>query len=79
MHKNDVVYEDLTPKYISVDRNGYLILSDFTAEKYIKIIQHMKKLVITPNYAAPELFDKSLRFPGMTSMEGDWYSLGVIM
>ena len=53
LHKNGIVYGDLTPSYISLNKKGYLCLSDFTVEKRLKVT---KKGVLkcTPEYSSPE-------------------------
>lgn len=35
LHYEDIVYGDLNPKYISMDEDGYLCLSDFITDKTI--------------------------------------------
>ena len=66
------MYGDLTPRYISVDLKGYLCLTDFCAEKKIKLIKNKQKAqAITPIFVAPEKVDRSLRFKGSIGKEGD--------
>lgn len=72
MHSKNIIYRDLKPENMLIDRQGYLKIIDFGLSKKI----YMKTYTIcgTPHYIAPEvLMGKGYSF------EADWFSFGVVL
>ena len=53
LHKNNVVYRDLNPENILIQRNGYLKLTDFG---FAKVLNNglTRTMCGTPDYISPE-------------------------
>jgi serine/threonine protein kinase len=72
MHKNNIIYRDLKPENMLIDRAGYLKIIDFGLSK--KITKRTYTICGTPHYIAPEI----LLGKGY-GIEADWFSLGVVL
>jgi len=72
LHKNNVIYRDLKPENMLVDRSGYLRLIDFGLSK--KLYSKTMTICGTPYYIAPEV----LKNKGY-SFEADWFSFGIFI
>lgn len=73
IHSKNIIYRDLKPENLVLDRFGHVTLTDFgLAKKDVKDITHT--FCGTPEYMAPELVMKK----GHT-MSVDWWSLGVFL
>ena len=72
LHKNKVIYRDLKPENVLIDKDGHIKLTDFGLSKFCET----KAFTIcgTPYYIAPEIFNK-----GGYNDVVDWWSLGCIM
>lgn len=75
LHKNKIVYRDLKPENLLINRDGYLKLTDFGFAK--RLDKHPRRtwtLCGTPEYIAPEiLLNKGHSFPV------DWWALGILL
>lgn len=74
-HSQNIAHRDLKPENIVIGREGQLKLIDFgLAQKFDdKKGKNIGKMVGTPYYVAPEAIE------GHSSMEGDLWSLGVMI
>ena len=75
MHRKDIVYRDLKPENLLIDRDGHIKIADFGFAKKINRNRTFT-LCGTPEYLAPELIQ------GATSGYGksiDWWALGVLI
>ena len=72
LHKNKIIYRDLKPENVLIDRDGHIKLTDFGLSKFCET----KAFTIcgTPYYIAPEVFN-----PKGYNDAVDWWSLGCIM
>ena len=75
LHKNNMMYRDLKPENVLLDKNGHIKIADFGLSKILSR-ENEKTYTIcgTPQYLAPEIL----------SSEGydnavDWWSLGCLM
>lgn len=75
IHGQMIAHRDIKPENIMIGKDGEIKLIDFgLASKFISTSQfEIGKILGTPQYLAPEAFD------GMTSLEVDIWSLGVLM
>ena len=72
LHANNIVYRDLKPENLLLDRHGHLKITDFGFAKEVPDITWT--LCGTPDYLAPEVvsskgYNKSV----------DWWSLGILI
>lgn len=72
MHKENIVYRDLKPENMLVDKDGYLKIIDFGLSK--KIYSKTYTVCGTPHYIAPEI----LLGQGYDT-SADVYSFGVVL
>lgn len=72
LHANNIVYRDLKPENMLVDKTGYLKIIDFGLSK--KVYSKTYTICGTPHYIAPEIL---LQKGYGTAV--DWYSFGVVL
>eukprot|EP00759_Apiculatamorpha_spiralis_P004353 PhF_6_TR12593/c0_g1_i1/m.19840/K13303/SGK2; serum/glucocorticoid-regulated kinase 2 len=73
IHSKNIIYRDLKPENLVLDRDGHCVLTDFgLAKKDIKDVTHT--FCGTPEYMSPELILKK----GHTKAV-DWWSLGIFL
>lgn len=72
LHSKGIVYWDLKPENLLIDKTGYLKLIDFTFAK--KITDRTFTLCGTPEYIAPEIIKNEGH-----SFAVDWWCLGVLI
>ena len=59
LHEHNVVWRDLKPENLLIDRSGYLKIADFGFAKKLPPGQKTHTLCGTPEYLAPELVTQS--------------------
>ena len=75
LHENNIIYRDIKPENILIDKTGHIKLIDFGLSKLYKNNEEkMYTICGTPFYLAPEILSKK----GYNSSV-DWWSLGCLM
>mmetsp|Transcript_13728 Transcript_13728/g.2198 ORF Transcript_13728/g.2198 Transcript_13728/m.2198 type:complete len:205 (-) Transcript_13728:1009-1623(-) len=72
LHSHEIIYRDLKPENVMVDKDGYIKLIDFGTARIIK--DRTFTIVGTPHYMAPEVIKGKGYF-----MEADFWSLGIML
>ncbi|XP_076323842.1 cAMP-dependent protein kinase catalytic subunit 3-like isoform X2 [Tachypleus tridentatus] len=72
LHKQQVVYRDLKPENLLLDRDGHLKITDFGFAK--KLTDRTWTLCGTPEYLAPEIIQSKGHNKAV-----DWWALGILI
>jgi protein-serine/threonine kinase len=75
LHKNNIIYRDLKPENVLINKDGYIKLTDFGLSKEnISDNVSAKSFCGTPEYLAPEIIEGKGHGQAV-----DWWSLGSIL
>jgi protein-serine/threonine kinase len=75
LHKNNIIYRDLKPENVLINKDGYIKITDFGLSKEnISDNSSAKSFCGTPEYLAPEVVEGKGHGQAV-----DWWSLGSIL
>ncbi len=74
LHKKNIIYRDLKPENVLIDKNGYIKITDFGLSKLNVEGNDAKSICGTPEYLAPEIIMK-MKYGKCV----DWWTLGSII
>jgi len=74
LHSVNIVYRDLKPENLLLDKSGHIKIVDFGLSKYVT--NKTRSICGTPEYVAPEILINNVSGYGVSV---DWWSLGVLV
>lgn len=73
LHNNNIIYRDMKPENVMIDKDGHVKLTDFGLSCFTKPGEILKALCGTPEYVAPEvLLEKGY------GRKIDWWGIGLL-
>lgn len=75
LHKNGIIYRNITPKNILIDKEGYIKLTPFSVENFFNLINIEQKNnnIVINEYTSPEALNNE------SNLSSDFWNLGVII
>eukprot|EP01006_Ploeotia_vitrea_P043309 TRINITY_DN66718_c1_g6_i1.p1 TRINITY_DN66718_c1_g6~~TRINITY_DN66718_c1_g6_i1.p1 ORF type:complete len:574 (-),score=39.57 TRINITY_DN66718_c1_g6_i1:213-1934(-) len=74
LHSTNIIYRDLKPENLVLDKHGHVCLTDFGLSKLTLPTEKTFTFCGTPEYLAPEILDGTGH-----SCAVDWWSLGILL
>eukprot|EP00927_Polykrikos_kofoidii_P059821 TRINITY_DN54943_c0_g1_i1.p1 TRINITY_DN54943_c0_g1~~TRINITY_DN54943_c0_g1_i1.p1 ORF type:complete len:398 (-),score=51.88 TRINITY_DN54943_c0_g1_i1:44-1237(-) len=74
LHQRTIVYRDLKPENVLIDRYGHIKITDFAFSRMLKAGELAYTIVGTPEYMSPEIINSSGH-----SHPSDFWALGILI
>ena len=74
LHKNEIIYRNITPKNILINKDGYIKLTPFSLENIFKIKNDIINKLEKSEYSSPEILNNKEE-----NISSDFWNLGIII
>ena len=82
-HQNGILYRDFTTKNILINKDGYILLSPFSVEKFFKLKKIYSDKIEKSEYTAPEILETNNNISeenkNINLKSADYWNLGIIL
>jgi len=73
LHKNDIIYRNITPNNILITKDGYIKLTPFSLEQIFNLKENIDINISKKEYTSPEAYNNN------SNISSDFWNLGIII
>ena len=73
LHKNEIIYRNITPNNILITKDGYIKLTPFSLEQIFNLEENIDINISKNEYTSPEAYNNN------SNISSDFWNLGIIM